>query len=310
VFVASILPAFGVYYSAAGLLSGLVIVAIILIGQVLFGLLFAKRKFAIMTALMAIFISAASIAIIGAQSIQLFVPNHDADADAFLAFGIFLVVFLITFAQFIYAVSLSFLEKTAETQEQYSNELKKRDSAIRSLQNRVAKVIHADIQAKLRAILLRVKTGGITEGNIGELNQDLEYINSVLASIGDEEAVDFAVELQGLVEFWSGVCDIRLEVEREVVEVLALRPDLSRAALDVLAEGVSNAVKHAEAKSATIALSLTSQSLEISVSNPTSAVKIEALSTGQGGRHLDRVAASWRLESTENSTILLVSLAL
>ena len=308
VFIASILPAFGVYYSAPGLLAGSVVVAIILIGQVLFGLLFARRKFTILTALISIFISAAVIAFIGGQSIQLFVPNHETDADAFLAFGIFLVVFLITFAQFIYSVSLSFLEKTTETQEQFADDLKKRDSAIRSLQIRVAKVIHADIQAKLRAILLRVKTGGITEANLGQLNQDLEYINSVIGSIGVEEPIEFRSELGGLVEFWSGVCEIRLEVEIGVYETLAARPDLSEAALDVLSEAVSNAVKHAEAKMATISLSLKPQSLEIAVSNPSNPLKIEALSTGQGGRLLDRVATSWRLETTDSYTILHVSL--
>ena len=309
-FVASILPAFGVFYSTPGLFAGAMSLAIILFGQVLFALVFAKRRMTFLPALAATFLTSLTIAYLAGQSIQLFVTENESDADAFLAFGVFLVVFLLSFAQLINSLSLNFLEQTAITQRQYSQDLQKRDSAIRSLQGRVAKVIHADIQAKLRAILLRVKTGGITEGNLGQLNQDLEFINSVLASIGDEEAVDFAVELQGLVEFWLGVCDIRLEVEGGVFEALALRPDLSRVALDVLAEGVSNAVKHAEAKTATIVLSLTSQSLEISVLNPASSVKIEALSTGQGGRLLDRVAASWRLESTENSTILLVSLAL
>lgn len=309
-FVASILPAFGVFYSTPGLFAGAMSLAIILFGQVLFSLVFAKRRMTFLPALAATFLTSATFACLAGLSIQIFVLENESDADAFLAFGVFLVVFLLSFAQLINSLSLNFLEQTAVTQQHYSQDLQKRDSAIRSLQSRVAKVIHADIQAKLRAILLRVKTGGITEGNLGQLHQDLDYINSVLASIGDEEAADFAVELRGLVEFWSGVCEIHLDVESGVVEALALRPDLSRAALDVLAEGVSNAVKHAEAKTATIALSLTSQSLEISVSNPASTVKIEALSTGQGGRLLDLVAASWRLESTENSTILLISLAL
>ena len=309
-FVASILPAFGVFYSTPGLFAGAMSLAIILFGQVLFSLVFAKRRMTFLPALAATFLTSATFACLAGLSIQIFVLENESDADAFLAFGVFLVVFLLSFAQLINSLSLNFLEQTAVTQQHYSQDLQKRDSAIRSLQSRVAKVIHADIQAKLRAILLRVKTGGITEGNLGQLHQDLDYINSVLASIGDEEAADFAVELRGLVEFWSGVCEIHLDVESGVVEALALRPGLSRAALDVLAEGVSNAVKHAEAKTATIALSLTSQSLEISVSNPASTVKIEALSTGQGGRLLDLVAASWRLESTENSTILLISLAL
>ena len=255
-----------------------------------------------------ILLTSSAIAYLGGQSIQLFVIDHQADANAFLAFGVFLIVFLISFVQLINALSLNFLELTASTQEQYSRDLQKRDSGIRSLQNRVAKVIHADIQAKLRAILLRVKTGGITEANVAQLNQDLEYINSVIASIGAEEVVDFAVELDGLVEFWSGVCEIHLEVEDEFVDALANKSDLCQTTLDVVAEAVSNAVKHAEAKTATVRLELKPHSLQISVSNPASPTKIEAFSTGQGGRQLDRVATSWSLESTDSSTVLHVSI--
>jgi glucose-6-phosphate-specific signal transduction histidine kinase len=284
--------------------------AIILLGQLLFASVLAKRRMTFLPALAATFLASATIAYLAGQCIQIFVTENESDADAFLALGVFLVVFLLSFAQLINSLSLKFLEQTAVTQQQYSQDLQKRDSAIRSLQSRVAKVIHADIQAKLRAILLRVKSGGITQDNLGQLNQDLEYINSVLATIGDEQKVDFAVELQGLVEFWSGVCEIHLDLESGVFEALAARSDLIEATLDVLSEAVSNAVKHAEAKTATIALSLTSRSLEISVLNPASALKIEAISTGQGGRMLDRVATSWRVESAENSTTLLVSIAL
>ncbi len=310
VFIASILPAFGVFYSTPGLLAGAMSLAIILLGQLLFASVLAKRRMTFLPALAATFLASATIAYLAGQCIQIFVTENESDADAFLALGVFLVVFLLSFAQLINSLSLKFLEQTAVTQQQYSQDLQKRDSAIRSLQSRVAKVIHADIQAKLRAILLRVKSGGITQDNLGQLNQDLEYINSVLATIGDEQKVDFAVELQGLVEFWSGVCEINLDLESGVFEALAARSDLIEAALDVLSEAVSNAVKHAEAKTATIALSLTSQSLEISVLNPASEIKIEAISTGQGSRLLDRVATSWRVESAENSTTLLVSIAL
>jgi len=307
-FVASILPAFGVFYSTAGIVSGVVVLALILIGQVFASVFFAKLRLTFLPALLVILLTSAAIAYLGGQSIQLFVIDHQVDADAFLAFGVFLVVFMLSFVQLINSLSLNFLELTAATQGQYSRDLQKRDSGIRSLQSRVAKVIHADIQAKLRAILLRVKTGGITEANVAQLNQDLEYINSVIASIGDEEAVDFAAELDGLVEFWSGVCDVRLEVEDEFVDALANRSDLCQTTVDVVAEAVSNAVKHAEAKTATVRLELKPHSLKISVSNPASPAKIEAFSTGQGGRQLDRVASSWSLESADSSTILHVSI--
>ena len=309
IFCASILPAFSYFYADRGLFAGLLVLAVVLVGQVIASVVFSNRSVSLWLALAVIFASSSVIAIVAAQSIKLVVSHSSSEIDTFLAFGTWLVVFLISFAQLINLASLGFLNQLAETQHALAVSLQKGDAQVLQLQRRISSVIHADIQGKLRAVLLRVKNSALDEVNLAELSADLQHISKVVNSIAEDPVVNFSSDLAGLIEFWRGVCEVIADVEAEANLALEGDPGLAQGAIDVITEGLANAIKHGGAKQASVLVRLEPQAVQIVVSNSAGSNDSETpLSTGQGSQLLDRLSSQWQLDRRETSTILRVSL--
>lgn len=295
IFVVSLFPAFQFFYGLDGLLSGLLSLAIILLGQYLIALSLHNRQVSSWLALVAILGMSFLTSTVAGFSIQLLVPDSAPDVDAFLTLGSWLVVFLISLSQLVNTLTADYLRKLADVQSDYGRSLQKRDIEIRQLKRRVTSFIHGDVQGKLRAVLLRVKNGGLTLKNHEALLGDIAYIRKALSLLWDEQQVDFFEQTRGLQEFWHGVCDIRIESSQEVAELLSKSPQLSTNTFDVVSEAVANSVKHAEAKLVKVSLKMTREFVEIRVTNSLAKDLIRNSISGAGSKVFEQLCHSYSI---------------
>lgn len=308
VFLASIVPAFVYFYSNSGFIAAGVTLAFILIGQFVTALLVRNRKFSILPALLMILISSSLVATAAGQSIYFFVSGATPEVNAFLAFGTWLIVALSSLLLTVNSLTANYLQKLSDVQDEFARSLQKRDFEIRQLQSRITTAIHNDVQGKLRVVLLRVRTGGLSSENLVALEADLAHVRNSLAEIDATHAADFYGQLRALQEFWAGVCSIKLTDDLDVAELLETNNQVAAKAFDVISEATANAVKHAEAELVEVQLSIDGNRLAITVANSLEKGLVSNPSSGVGGRIFDELSDSWQIRNNESRYELTVFL--
>gem|GEM_PF-1971695 len=116
---------------------------------------------------------------------------------------------------------------------------------------RIARFVHSELQAKLRAFALRMDFAGRMPAaqEIEELRQDCE--RSILAESRQQSFEDFFLDVT---ELWGGVLDVELDADDKTLAQLAADPYCTAAVIEVVREGLSNAVKHGKATRARVSL--------------------------------------------------------
>ena len=164
---------------------------------------------------------------------------------------------------------------------------------------RLARYVHSEIQSRIRAAALANKAG--TMADVKALQADCI------------EALDLARELPSFerfyrdtVELWEGVVKIKLDAQQRAIDAIAADSFGLAATVEVIREGLGNAVKHGKAKHAQLSLSLTEQpnpELIIEVRNDGKKPSSEP-QRGFGLSTLDEVTLAWKLEARDNQTVL------
>lgn len=308
IFLASFLSAYIYFYKTQGFTAAMVSLAEILAGHFLLSLFFRRKQFSILPTFAFILIAASAIAFVTMISINFVVQNIDAEASAFLAFGNWLLVFLAAFLQTLFSLTASYLQKLSAVQADFANTLQNRDFEIRQLQGRITTAIHNDVQGKLRAVLLRVRTGGLSSENLDALEADLAHLRSALVEIDSRQETDFYSQFRALQDFWAGVCQIKLTDDLDAAEQLENNEQLSAKTFDLVSEAVANAVKHAEAELVEVQLSIVANQLVISVANSLENGLVIHPSSGVGSRVFGELSDGWKVRQDESRyevTILL-----
>lgn len=167
---------------------------------------------------------------------------------------------------------------------------------------RLARYVHSEIQSRIRAAALANKAG--TLADVRALQNDCI------------EALDLARELPSFerfyrdtVELWEGVVEISLDAQQQAVDALATDSFGLAATVEVIREGLGNAVKHGKANHAELSLKLSDDQnpeLLIEVRND-GRVLDSAPQWGFGLKTLDEVTLSWTLETRDGQTVLSAS---
>lgn len=300
IFAASLIGTFSFFLGEMGFVVALLSLASLFVIQSILVLTLRRLRVGPLFSLITIVLVAPSASAVAVTVGSLVLAEPPIEILTYLAVGVSLAVL----AFGLFQLSIKFAASRIEQREQYNAEfsrlLRRRDSALRTLRSRVSTTIHADIQGKLRAVLLRIKTGGLKPDNMQAVAADLKHVESVLANLGREEPLSFEQELEVLVEFWSGVCEIKASVSDLAKERLAKDRLLAKSVADVLGEAVGNAVKHAEAEKAEISIELEQDLLKLRVESPVASSVAESSSGGGGGRLFDEVCESWSLTSANS----------
>lgn len=166
-------------------------------------------------------------------------------------------------------------------------------------QQTLARALHGPVQALFTAYSIRLDleadtarqrelaTEAIVEGN---------KIVETLQQVAQSE-VDFDADLDKIAQRWRGICEIAVDIE--VAARQTLRRDLvaARTVLDLVQDGISNAVRHGSARRVSLMLSLQGSDQVAVVLADNGQGFQDPILPGVGSSQLDSLAISWTLRN-------------
>lgn len=184
--------------------------------------------------------------------------------------------------------------------------------------NRLAKLVHGDVQARIVATMLEInllnKSGQQLQGQIEELRKSCE--TALLRPMQDSPLMTF---LESLREIWAASIRIEIEVTKQALAIIDADPVAKDAISEIVRESITNAAKHGLASFVWVKASVTLNEFPAGVAIP-NFVQLEILndgvviphilaqdssySRGQGTTIFDQLCTEWSLGSENGLTTL------
>jgi signal transduction histidine kinase len=169
---------------------------------------------------------------------------------------------------------------------------------------RTAAVLHGPIQAALYASAMKLSSSETpTDQQITAVQKDIESAVSKLNEPGNFLDSSVSETLAEIVDIWSDVCEIKIELEKSLVDEIAADQITAEAVVEVAREFIQNAIKHGSATKITVNIHSPNENL-ISIEckdNGKGPVNDEA-SQGFGSKMLDQLTLNWSQQRTEDTT--------
>ena len=132
------------------------------------------------------------------------------------------------------------------------------------------------MQGEIIALALRLRLGSAGAADVEGLIERVDHMLTEAVAPGTSsnepaETIPAAVVERNArlaIAPWSHALDVRSEAEPAAWEWLAPRPDATAVLLDAAVEGLTNAVRHDEARSARIAFSCTTDGVRLELRAP------------------------------------------
>jgi hypothetical protein len=187
---------------------------------------------------------------LGLSALYLLIPSFlgigiPSDYQLFLAVGSGLVLVFTSIFSVFYDTRMFSLGRLKETNEENSALVSRLRQEVWLRQKQLAKVVHGGIQSKLNAARIRLtQSNSLTPDLIENVLADLETARKELANPPVPLSTAITDQLEGLADFWKGVCEIHCSIEVDAVKSLALDSSATQAVMEIVSEGISNSVKH------------------------------------------------------------------
>jgi len=172
----------------------------------------------------------------------------------------------------------------------------------RQVQRRIAKLLHSNVQAELIAsaslLANRSREAGDAASRDMDITQELDRLTSAIHDRlvpSNEPAIPARERVTDLTSLWSGVMDVKLEAADEVWTVLDQDQGALDAVIDVVAEGLTNAVRHGNGPQITVSIAVDAGELIIVLTSLGSLTP--GSQPGLGSEILTEAASSWTLEA-------------
>lgn len=162
-------------------------------------------------------------------------------------------------------------------------------------------VIHGTVQASLTAALTRLNAPDADKKTLDLARKDLER---AIAALSNPPAVDikFTPAIKEIVSTWQGVCDIDLEIHADVKKLVNKDSRLIMCLNEIVKEAISNAVRHGDARTAQVAMTLADDGvIDLTVTNDGHAPRIGGR-RGLGSSLLDELTVAWSLGFDDSSS--------
>lgn len=175
---------------------------------------------------------------------------------------------------------------------------------------RLARFVHSELQSRLRAFALRLEFEGKepTAEQMSQLRAECEA-----ALVFDDEAQSFERFIEAQRELWAGVTDIQLETEPQVLDLLSSDRYACSTAIELVREGITNAVKHGKAGHIKVLLSTdlnVDRLTELRIEVRNDGEPLQKGPSGLGSSILSELAPSYTLTSDGNETVLRMSVVI
>ena len=162
-------------------------------------------------------------------------------------------------------------------------------------------VLHGTVQASLTAALTRLNSSDADEKTLELAKKDLERAMNALSSAPSAN-LQLEPALKDLVETWSGVCEIEVEMHPEIRQEISQDPKMVLCVNEILKEAVSNAVRHGDAERAWVLISKAEsgdQSIIDLVVRNDGRTLLTGTRKGIGSKLLDELTLDWSLKAEE-----------
>jgi len=170
-------------------------------------------------------------------------------------------------------------------------------------QRHLTHTLHSTVQSRVHAEARLVRSGS---GKISSAERD-HAINVVTSALNvvtaePEESADAVMAIRQLVDFWSGMCTITLDVGPGVGESAAADDDFSRALQIASLEMISNAIRHGHATEIAITIERSSPEIMMVVAANNGTPVSTSYRAGLGIALYDELAVHWSLTNGERVT--------
>ena len=248
---------------------------------------------------------------LGLSTLYLLIPSFlgigiPSDYQLFLAVGSGLVLVSTSIFSVFYDTRIFSLGRLKETNEENSALVSRLRQEVWLRQKQLAKVVHGGIQSKLNAARIRLtQSNSLTPDLIENVLADLETARKELANPPVPLSTAIRDQIEGLADFWKGVCEIHYSIEVDAVKSLALDSSATQAVMEIVSEGISNSVKHSQAGRVDLQISNGSRrSLLIDLHHPSKDAQVNPNSNGLGTEILNQLTLSWSFEIKEGTARL------
>ncbi len=240
------------------------------------------------------------------SELYVFVPNFlgvdmATNYQRFLALGSGLVLVFTPIFSIAYDTRLFLLANLRKANEESASMVSRLRQEVWLRQKQLAKIIHGGVQSKLNSARIRLtQANTVSPELIDTVLADLDSARKELTASPSEHSLGINEQLKELVDFWKGVCEINLSIEIDAVRVLRLDSSATQAVVEIVSEGIGNAVKHSRAKDVELRISNRRNGiLMVELEHPTEEAHEFRSSNGLGTEILNELTLSWFFEIKE-----------
>jgi signal transduction histidine kinase len=178
------------------------------------------------------------------------------------------------------------------------------------IRERVASIIHGQIQGRLSGIALALR---LQDPSATDLKKEEEISNllalvenelrSILQTVHHENELTFVSGIEEIRREWESIVNIDVQIQLE--SEFNPSQNVIRNVRLALNEAISNAVRHGRAKNIEIVITRykhTKENLHLSISNDGQPLA-DAREPGLGFRNLDATPADWKISNTESGQV-------
>lgn len=262
-----------------------------------------------LNALVVLFIGVATALILAALYVA--IPEAlnvgiQADYQAFLAVGAALVLVGTTVLFFLYDNRMFALSRTKEANDENASLVARSRQEVWLRQKQIAKIVHGSVQSRLNAARIRLtQATTVTPELVETVLADLESARQELSQPLAETATEIQGQLTELADFWRGVCTFTFEVDHNSQQSLTTDSSAAQAVMEVVSEGVSNAVKHSHAQQVHLTISQASPVLvRAELKHDVEERSVASTSTGLGTQILNQLTLNWSFTQDNGIALL------
>lgn len=201
---------------------------------------------------------------------------------------------------------IRFLKLANEINMEISSSLSRLRHDILITRRQSGRLIHGGVQAKLQAAMLRLsRATSVDPKLIEEVSSEIEQACYILKNLDSPVSFSLGELLDDLIDFWAGVCDVQVEITKELDERVISDPIAVQCIIEVIRESISNAVKHDSAEKATVKLAVSDSGIvDLCVTHPAIANQADLTtkkSAGYGSQLFDELTIDWSLKENVKS---------
>lgn len=169
-------------------------------------------------------------------------------------------------------------------------------------QRRIAKLLHSNVQAELIASAQLLAHRANKSSDPSSPQDDVtQEVQRLLSAIQDrlvpsaEPAIPAKDRILDLTSLWSGMLDVKLETDDEAWVVLDQDQPALDAVIDVVAEGLTNAVRHGNGPQIVVSIAIDSSEVVVLLTSFGSLT--QGVQPGFGSEILTEATSMWALEA-------------